>query len=97
MYASYNKEDTNIYISGFCVLLQSIASAIGAFFGSFTADLIGYNWAFVSAGLSLIVFTIIYAVFVGAGDHIDDNEDGVTVAKEVVVITPPQEDVELAP
>ena len=93
MYSSYNREDVNIYISGFCVFLQSTAAALGTFLGSFAVDLIGYNWAFISASLAMVAFTISYAVFVGPGDHIDENED-VIVKKEPP--KPENEDVELS-
>lgn len=75
MYPSYDKEEVNIYISGFCVFLQSLGAALGTFLGSFAVDFIGYNWAFISAGLAFIAFTITYAFFVGTGEHMDDNED----------------------
>ncbi len=57
------------------MFLQSVGAALGTFLGSFTVDFIGYNWAFISAGLAFIAFTTIYAYFVGTGEHIDKNED----------------------
>lgn len=63
----YEKEKTNVYISGFFVLISSIAQALGTFFGSFAADMIGYNWAFISGGMALILFAFTYWAVCGAG------------------------------
>lgn len=46
---------------------------MGTFFGSFAADVIGYNWAFVSAGLAMILFAVTYAIVAGPGDHMSDE------------------------
>jgi MFS family permease len=94
MYPSYNKEDSNLYISGFYVFLQSIATALGTFFGSFAADVIGYNWAFICAGLAMILFAVVYAIVVGPGEHMSDEETVVKSKEEPATFA--NEDVELS-
>jgi len=73
LYPKYDKEKVNLYVSSFFVLLSSIAQGIGMFFGSFAADAIGYTWAFISLGITLIAYACIYAVSCGTGGNIDDE------------------------
>lgn len=73
-YHQYDKEEVNIYVSSFFVLLVATANAIGTFCGSFTADLIGYTWAFSCGGIFLIGFAAVYAVACGPGEHLQDEE-----------------------
>lgn len=74
-YPEYDKEKINVYISGFFVLLSSIAQALGTFFGSFAADMIGYNWAFISGGIALILYAFAYWVICGGGEEITQKPD----------------------
>ena len=67
LYKFYDKQDLYLYISSFYVMLQASANALGAYCGSFTADVIGYTWAFTSGGLVLIAFATVYAVVCGSG------------------------------
>lgn len=68
MYPSYKKDNMNLYISLLFVRLSAIAQAFGMFFGSFTAEYIGYTYSFVAAGLFIWIFTIIYASVCGMGE-----------------------------
>lgn len=73
-YEFYDKERVNIYVSGFFVLLSSIAQALGTFAGSFAADMIGYNWAFISGGIALIVYAFVYYAITGTGEDFVEVE-----------------------
>lgn len=35
--------------------------------------MIGYNWSFVSGGIALMVYSVIYYCFCGTGEMFDDE------------------------
>lgn len=73
LYSQYDKEKADLYISGFFVFISAVAQALGTFAGSFSAGMIGYNWSFISGGIALIVFAVVYAVACGPGHHFDEE------------------------
>lgn len=73
MYHEFNTDNVRIYISGVFVILAACAQFLGLFFGSFTAQYIGYTYSFVTCGCFLFVFAVAYIVVCGPGD-IEDKD-----------------------
>ena len=67
-YKLYDIDEMNNYLSGFYVLLFSLGSVFGTFFGNFIVGLIGYELAFVVLGLMMWGYTLIYALLCGLSD-----------------------------
>lgn len=68
-YEEYDIDQLRIRISSFSLLVSVLGQAMGAFWGVYLAEKRGYSFAFITGGIILIGFAVLYAGLCGLGDE----------------------------